>query len=137
MTSTLGRFYSTAVALVVFFVSWAVIAAKPWVQPRAAKPDPRLVQLQAREQRLQAQVVAANKILDKRWAAYQSALSKRKGQIKARQQLIRAQQAQQAQQVQQVQQVQQAPQVRSTPAPAPPTVRVVSVPKPATTTKTS
>jgi len=31
MTSNLGRVYAITLATVVFFLSWAIIAARPWV----------------------------------------------------------------------------------------------------------
>jgi hypothetical protein len=66
MTSHAGRLYSLALALVVFFLAWAVIAAHPWA---TAKPDPQLAALSAREAvlrqeaKLVQQVVAARKQL--------------------------------------------------------------------------
>jgi rhodanese-related sulfurtransferase len=43
--------YAVVIAVVVFLVSWAAIAARPWATP---KPDVRLVALSLREQRLRA-----------------------------------------------------------------------------------
>ena len=66
MTSHTGRLYSLALALVVFFLAWAVIAAHPWA---TAKPDPRLAALSARQAALQQeaklvrQIVAARRQL--------------------------------------------------------------------------
>jgi hypothetical protein len=87
MTSTPGRIYATAIALVTFFLFWAVIAAHPWAQPQSssASSDPRLVALQAREQRLQARSVAVQKIVNRRWATYRVALAKRNKQLAAQQ----------------------------------------------------
>ena len=84
MTSVIGRFWAAAVALVVFFVLWAALAARPWVS--ASTPtDPRLVALQAREQKVQTQALAAQKTLNKRWAAYRSALIRQQGNLTAQQ----------------------------------------------------
>ena len=46
------RLYVFAVTLLVFFVAWALIAARPWA-PSRATADPRLAALVAREQRIQ------------------------------------------------------------------------------------
>ncbi len=77
MTSHAARLYALAAAVLVFFVSWAAIAARPWASP-AAKQDPRIAALAAREQRLRAESIAVKRILDRRWAAYRSALARRR-----------------------------------------------------------
>jgi hypothetical protein len=65
MTSHTGRLYALALALVVFFLGWAAVAAKPWAT--TAKPDPRLQALAIRqaalrqEAKLVAQLVAQRK----------------------------------------------------------------------------
>ncbi len=41
MTSPLARIYAIAIASLVFFVSWALIAAKPW----ASSTNPQLLAL--------------------------------------------------------------------------------------------
>jgi hypothetical protein len=126
MTSTPGRFYTTAVALVVFFLFWAVIAARPWAQPQgaSASSDPRLIALQTREKRLQARAISVQKIIDRRWANYRTALVKRKSQIAAQKA---------AQQVVQQPVASSSPARLSAPAPS---VKITSVP-PVTATKTS
>ena len=72
------RTYAVALALVVFFVAWAAVSARPWAP---TKPDLRLTALQAREQRLQqdGKVVAA--IVDRRFATYRAALQVRQAEI--------------------------------------------------------
>lgn len=85
MTNAVGRFWAVAVALVVFFILWAVLAAKPWVSA-AAPADPRLSALQAQEQKTQTRALAAQQTLNKRWAAYRSALVRQKGSLTAQQQ---------------------------------------------------
>jgi hypothetical protein len=50
MTSHIGRIYALALALVVFFLAWAVVAARPW---QAAVADPRLRLLAVRQSQLQ------------------------------------------------------------------------------------
>jgi|KBSMisStaDraftv2_1062788.scaffolds.fasta_scaffold480135_2 hypothetical protein len=79
---TSHRVYAVVVAAVVFCVSWATVAAKPWV---AAKPDPRLAALVQREQRLRADAKLVQQVVDHRMAAYRLALAARKRQIAAAQ----------------------------------------------------
>ena len=85
VTNAIGRFWAVAVALVVFFILWAVLAAKPWTSS-GTPADPRLSALQAREQKVQNRALAAQQTLNKRWAAYRSALLKQKGSLTAQQQ---------------------------------------------------
>ena len=75
MTDHVGRLYALVASVVVFLVAWAVVAAHPWA-PRPAQ-DPRLVALAARQQRLQRESVLVKRIVDRRWAAYRSALTRR------------------------------------------------------------
>jgi hypothetical protein len=108
MTSHTGRLYALAVTLVVFFLTWTVIAARPWV---VAKPDPRLAALAVREQQLRRESVVVRRLVQRRWAVYRVQLHQRQAKISA------AQHAQLA-------------------AAAAPSVRVVSLP-PLTITRTS
>ncbi len=78
MTETSHRTYAVATALVVFFLSWAAVAAHPWA---AQKPDPQLVALQAREQRLRADAKIVARVVAARSAAYQTALQARRAAI--------------------------------------------------------
>jgi len=78
MTDTSHRLYAVVIAVVVFFVSWAGVAAKPWA---TAKPDPRLAALAQREQTLRADARLVQQVVDRRLAAYQVALRARKAQI--------------------------------------------------------
>jgi len=48
MTSEVARVYTVSAAILVFFVGWAGIAARPWV----SAPNPTLTALARREQRL-------------------------------------------------------------------------------------
>jgi hypothetical protein len=111
-----GRLYATAFALVVFFLSWSVIAARPWVSPAL---DPRLAVLAARERQLRRESIVVRRIVEHRWAAYRAALHVRNAQIAAAKQ----------------QQLQQQAQLAAAPA-AGPAVQVVSLP-PLTITRTS
>ena len=60
MTNHVGRLYSLALALLVFFVLWAGIAARPWATPAT---DPRVAALVAREQQLRHDSVLVKKIV--------------------------------------------------------------------------
>jgi hypothetical protein len=72
MTSHVARLYALALALLVFFLTWAAVAARPWVT--ASRPDPRLTALAAREQRLRQESVAVRRIVQHRWAVYRTKL---------------------------------------------------------------
>jgi hypothetical protein len=78
MTSHHGRLYTLALALVVFFLSWAVIAAHPWA---TAKDDPRLRALAIREKELQREAKLVGKVVATRWATYRVELKARRAQI--------------------------------------------------------
>ncbi len=132
MTDTSHRLYAVVAAAVIFFVSWATVAAKPWA---TTKPDPRLAALAQREQRLLSDAKLVQQVVDARRAAYRLALKARTARIAA----VKAQAA--AAQARSLQVSQSTPQV-SQPAPqvsqsaAAPAVRVVNLP-PLTITRTS
>lgn len=109
MTDTSHRLYAVVVAAVVFLVSWAAVAARPWSAP---PQDPRLVALAQREQRLRADAVIVKRVVAQRMADYGAALQRRQAEIAA----VRAQAAQ--------------------PAATPVSVRVVQLP-PLTVTRSS
>ena len=73
MTSQLARLYVLVVGVLVFFVTWAAVAAHPW----AAKPaqDPRIAALAARQHRLQIDAVRVRRIVDARWTIYRRRLA--------------------------------------------------------------
>jgi hypothetical protein len=77
MTDTSHRAYAAVVAAIVFCVLWAAVAAQPWVE---AKPDPRLAALAQREQRLRADAKLVQQVVDRRLAAYRTALKARVAQ---------------------------------------------------------
>jgi hypothetical protein len=64
MTDHVARLYAAALALVAFFLSWAVIAAKPW-HPEAAA-DPRLVALERRETELRRETARVQRAVERR-----------------------------------------------------------------------
>ena len=78
MTSHQGRLYFLALGLVVFFVSWAVVAAHPWA---TAAADPRLKGLAVREAQLRQEAKLVQKVVATRWAKYRSELKLRRAQI--------------------------------------------------------
>ncbi len=67
MTSHTGRLYATALALVVFFLGWAAIAARPWVT--TARVDPRMQMLAIRQAALQQQAKLVATIVAQRHTA--------------------------------------------------------------------
>lgn len=83
MTSHVGRLYALALALLVFFLTWAAIAAKPWAKAAA---DPRAAALTVREQRLRHDAALVQQIVQRRWALYRTALRQRNAAIAATQQ---------------------------------------------------
>jgi hypothetical protein len=114
MTNHVGRLYALALALLVFFVMWASVAARPWATSGSTSSrDPRLAALAAREQRLRRESVVVARVVRRRWAVYRVELRKRRAQIAA------------------------AKQAQLAPASAPaPSVQVVNLP-PLTITRTS
>jgi hypothetical protein len=82
MTSHALRLYVAAVTLLVFFVLWAVVAAKPWASTGGhAAPDPRLVALNHRQRRLERETRAVKRELDRRWREYHRRLHRREALI--------------------------------------------------------
>ena len=78
MTSHVGRTYATALALVLFFLTWAVVAAKPWSTPAA---DPRVKALALREARLRHEAKLVDAIVQRRFATYRRQLATRRAEI--------------------------------------------------------
>ncbi|HEV8460028.1 MAG TPA: hypothetical protein VGQ38_04905 [Gaiellaceae bacterium] len=60
MTSHVGRLYAAAIAILVFFLIWAAVAARPW---KTAAPDPRLQQIALRQQALKRETALVNQVL--------------------------------------------------------------------------
>jgi hypothetical protein len=75
MTDHVARLYAIVTGVLLFFVSWAAVAAHPWA-PRPAQ-DPRIAALAARQQRVQLDSVRVKRIVDARWAAYNRRLAAR------------------------------------------------------------
>ena len=78
MTSHTGRLYALAFALVVFFLAWALVAARPWA---TAAADPRLKAQAAREARLRSEARLVNRVVAQRWTLYRRELHLRNTQI--------------------------------------------------------
>jgi hypothetical protein len=78
MTSHYGRLYALALALVVFFLAWAAIAAHPWA---TASADPRLRTLAIRQAQLQREAKLVRKVVAARWARYHVRLKTRRALI--------------------------------------------------------
>jgi hypothetical protein len=128
MTDTSHRLYATVIAVVIFFLSWAAVAAQPWA---TTSTDPRLAVLAQREQRLRADAKLVQQVVDARTATYRQALRTRNAQIAAAEAQAAATQARSLQ----VAQSTPGPSSASQSAPAP-SVRVVNLP-PLTVTRTS
>ncbi len=71
------RLYAVVVAVLVFFVAWAAVAARPWA---TAKSDPRLAALAKRERQLRTDARLVKLVVDKRFATYRAALAQRQAQ---------------------------------------------------------
>lgn len=78
MTNHHGRLYALALALVVFFLAWAVVAARPWA---TASADPRLRALAIRQAQLQREAKLVRQVVAARWAKYRVELKLRQAQI--------------------------------------------------------
>ena len=79
MTSHHGRLYALALGLVVFFLAWAVVAARPWA---TTAPDPRLRALAVREAQLRHEAKLVQKVVAARWTTYRVRLKARRAEIK-------------------------------------------------------
>ncbi len=83
MGSHVLRLYVAAVTLLVFFVLWALIAARPWAKTASRHAlDPRLVALERRQRRLQHEAGVVKQTLDRRWREYRVRLRQREARIR-------------------------------------------------------
>jgi len=78
MTDATRRLSLFAGAILVLFLSWAFISARPWAAHSAAPPDPRVQALVQREQRLRHDAVLVRRLVEGRWRHYRIALRYRK-----------------------------------------------------------
>jgi hypothetical protein len=63
MTDYTARLYALALAILVFFVAWAAVAAKPWATSSPASTDPRIRALIVKEQRVRAEALAVRRVV--------------------------------------------------------------------------
>lgn len=82
MTDHTVRLYAATVGLVVFFLFWAAIAAKPWASTGEA--DPRAAAIERREQLLARETRRVNRVVKRRFAVYSKQLAGRKRAIARR-----------------------------------------------------
>jgi hypothetical protein len=83
MTDHVVRLYAFAGALLVLFLTWAAIAARPWAPHAAAKADPRWTALVVREQKLRHQSIVVQRVVARRWRVYRVRLAARRHAISA------------------------------------------------------
>jgi hypothetical protein len=82
MTDHHARLYASAIAILVLFLTWAVVAARPW-PAESATQDPRLAALERREAQLRKKTIKVKRAIDRRFAVYQVRLRKRQARIAA------------------------------------------------------
>jgi uncharacterized membrane protein YgcG len=82
MTDHVARLYAIALGVVIFFLTWAVVAARPWAAEATAN-DPRLVALERREERLRRESIRVRRVVQRRFAVYRRELRARQAQIAA------------------------------------------------------
>jgi hypothetical protein len=80
MTRPLVRLYAVVASVLVFFVTWAVVAAHPW-QAHTTVASRQLTALDELRRRVRAESLGVQRILDRRFAAYSGALAERRRTI--------------------------------------------------------
>jgi hypothetical protein len=84
MTDHVVRLYAIAFALLVFFFTWAAVAARPWgPEAEATAKDPRVAALDRRAERLERRRARVQRMLDRRFAEYRRELRERQALIAA------------------------------------------------------
>lgn len=83
MTNHVVRLYAFAGSLLVLFLTWATIAAKPWASHASAKADPRWTALAAREHKLRHDAFVVQRVVGRRWRVYRVQLAARRRAISA------------------------------------------------------
>jgi hypothetical protein len=81
MTDHVARLYALVVAVVVFFVAWALVVAHPWSPKLRAAADSRVAALVARRGRVARESARVRAIVTLRWARYRRALRARNAQL--------------------------------------------------------
>jgi hypothetical protein len=84
MTEHTVRLYAAVVGLVVFFLFWAAVAAKPWAA--TGESDPRAAAIERREQQLAGETRRVNRVVQRRFTVYRKRLARRKRAIARREQ---------------------------------------------------
>jgi hypothetical protein len=79
MTNHVVRLYAGALALLAFFLVWAVVAARPWAP--TGEGDPRMAALERRELALKRETREVNRVVKRRFAVYQRRLERRQDRI--------------------------------------------------------
>ena len=90
MRSHALRLYVFAITLLLFFVLWAVIAARPWTTARSGV-SPALKALEARERHLRHEAFVVERTVRRRWARYRRQLHMREAEIRTLEQRHAAQ----------------------------------------------
>jgi hypothetical protein len=73
MTDHVARLYALAIAILVFLVAWAAVAARPWATSSQAMPDPRVQALIVKQERVRREALAVRRVLASRRRAAASA----------------------------------------------------------------
>jgi hypothetical protein len=84
------RLYVFSITLLLFFVLWAVIAARPWAAVHSGA-NPALEALKVRERHLRHEARVVERTVRRRWAGYRRRLHAREAQIRALEQRHAAQ----------------------------------------------
>jgi hypothetical protein len=83
MTDHVLRLYAGSLALLAFFLVWAVVAARPWAA--SGEADPRMTALERREQSIARESRRVNRVVERRFALYRRRLARRREEIAAAQ----------------------------------------------------
>ena len=78
-----ARLYVASATLLVFFLLWVTIAAKPWTSASKRTADPRVLALQARQRALKHEAAHVKAVVASRWHRYEKALRSREREIAA------------------------------------------------------
>jgi hypothetical protein len=82
MTEQTARLSAAVAGLLVFFVAWATVAARPWTA--SGTSDPRALAIERREQRLASEARRVDRVVQQRFAVYHKRLERRKRAIARR-----------------------------------------------------
>jgi hypothetical protein len=82
MTNHLTRLYAVTVGVLVFFLTWAAVSARPWAATDSRK-DPRMAALDRREARLHRESIRVRRVVNHRYHVYRVKLRERRKEIAA------------------------------------------------------